>query len=101
MTETTEKQEVTWSIQDADMMAAYQHFLYYIDVKHFVSTVFEDEGKLMIDHQLDKFYGYCERHGGYASIRAIVEFIQYNFTRETGRLLRLLDYLRANHWHKW
>ena len=101
MTQTTEKQEITFGIRDAEMMAAFMHFLYYINAQHFISTLFEDEGALMVQHQKDKFFDYCERHGGYASIRAVVEFVQYNITRETGRWLRLLDYLKEYHWNKW
>jgi len=101
MVQTTETQEITFGIKDAELMAAFMHFLYYIDVERFVCTMFEDEGQVMINHQRDKFHDYCNSHGGYASIRAVVEFVQYNITRETGRWLRLMDYLKEFHWNKW
>ena len=101
MVQTTETQEITFGIKDAELMAAFMHFLYYIEAEHFISNVFHEEGKVMQDHQLAKLRDYAETHGGYMSIRAVVEFVQYNITRETGRWLRLMDYLKDFHWNKW
>ena len=84
-------------VRPMEVLSAYQHFLYYIDVAHIRET--NIWGENLTNHFLDKLTGLIRRSGeDYISVGTVVSWVQ-EMTKLNQDML--LQYIMKFHSDKW
>ena len=96
-------QEVMQDCEPQTVLEAYHHFLLYTgggeSAEPFLKAVFGPDGENMVNHQREKLNGYMNHRG--SPIRALFDFVQYNFIRNSKYWAKFHAFLGQHHFGQW